>query len=215
VQEIIISRTANKKSKAADQFCRFIFFRWQHLCRPGNCLLGPNAVGIFLLQCFRHFAQHRVIVCAFVMAHGLPVNRFRCGFAIGILLQNFIVQLSSVRPFLLHEGDPGKSEQQLRGKLVLWQITFYAVPFFAVFVQHQGGWRPDGIKAVEPGWIFLDVDSDGHEFLIDEGCELRVSIRFGFQPSACASSGSGAKVDQQGFVLCFGLAQGSIYVFVP
>jgi hypothetical protein len=68
---------------------------------------------------------------------------------------------------------------------------------------------------VEASWIFLDVDSDGHEFLINEGCELRISIRFGFQPSACASRRSGAKVNQHGLVLCLGLAERSIYVFVP
>jgi hypothetical protein len=44
---------------------------------------------------------------------------------------------------------------------------------------------------------------------------LRVSVRFGFQPSACPSSWSGAKVHQHGLVLCLGLAERSIYIFVP
>jgi hypothetical protein len=39
-----------------------------------------------LLKYFWHFAQHRVIVGAFVMAHGLPVNRFR-GPTVGIFLK--------------------------------------------------------------------------------------------------------------------------------
>ena len=68
---------------------------------------------------------------------------------------------------------------------------------------------------MEPGWIFLDVNFDGNEFLIDEGCELRVSVRFGFQPSACPSRWSRAKVNQHGLVLCLGLAECSVYIFVP
>jgi hypothetical protein len=68
---------------------------------------------------------------------------------------------------------------------------------------------------VEPGRIFLDVYPNGYEFLIDEGCELRVSVRFGFQPSACPSRGCGAEIHQHRFVLCLGLAECSVYVFVP
>jgi hypothetical protein len=89
------------------------------------------------------------------------------------------------------------------------------VPFFAVFIQHQDGWRPDGIKAVESSGILFDMDFDRYEFLINKGCELRVSIRFGFQPSACPSSRRGAEVNQHGLVLGFGLVERSVYIFVP
>jgi hypothetical protein len=143
---------------------------------PGNCLLCPNAIGIFLLKRFLYFAQHCVIVFALVLAYGLPVNRFRRCLTVGIFLKDFIIKLFRVRPFLLHKGDARQSQQQLRGKFVFWQITFNAVPLFAVFVQHQGGWCPDGIKAVEPGRIFFDVDSNRYEFLVDKGCELRVGV---------------------------------------
>jgi hypothetical protein len=68
---------------------------------------------------------------------------------------------------------------------------------------------------VEPGRIFLDVDFDRYKFLIDEGCKLRVSVRFGFQPSTCPSRWSGAEVNQHGLVLCFCLAERNVYVFVP
>jgi hypothetical protein len=68
---------------------------------------------------------------------------------------------------------------------------------------------------VKAGWIFLNVDCDRNEFLIDERCELRVSVRFGFQPSACTSSWSGAKVNQHRLVLVFGLVERSVYVLVP
>jgi hypothetical protein len=51
--------------------------------------------------------------------------------------------------------------------------------------------------------------------LVDEGCELRVSVRFGFQPSACPSRGSGAEIYQHGLMLCFRLAECSVNIFVP
>jgi hypothetical protein len=68
---------------------------------------------------------------------------------------------------------------------------------------------------VEPGRIFLDVDGNRYEFLIDKGPELWISVRLGFQPSACASSGSGAEVNQHWLLLCFGLGECSVYIFVP
>jgi hypothetical protein len=68
---------------------------------------------------------------------------------------------------------------------------------------------------MEPGGIFLDVDRNGYKSLIDEGCKLRVTVRFGFQPSACPSSRSGAEVNQYGLVLALSLVERSVYVFVP
>jgi len=56
------------------------------------------------------------------------------------------------------------------------------------------------------------VHPDGYKFLINEGCELRVSVRFGFQPSACPSRWSGAKVNQHRLVLCFSLGECSVYI---
>jgi hypothetical protein len=63
--------------------------------------------------------------------------------------------------------------------------------------------------------IFLDVDFDGDEFLVNERGQLRVSIRFGFQPSACSSSGRRAEVNQHRLMLCFGLTKSGINIFVP
>jgi hypothetical protein len=63
--------------------------------------------------------------------------------------------------------------------------------------------------------IFLDVDFDGDEFIVNERGELRVSVRFGFQPSACSSSGRRAEVNQHRFVLRFGLIECDVNVFGP
>src|SRR6476661_6242995 len=122
---------AGGKCKAADCLCRSKSRCAGRLIRPGNCLLCPNAIGVFLLKCFLYFTQHCVIFRAFVTAHSLPISGFRCGFAVGILLKNLIVELFRVRPFLLPKRDPRKSQQQLCGKFNFWQITFYAMALFA------------------------------------------------------------------------------------
>jgi hypothetical protein len=86
---------------------------------------------------------------------------------------------------------------------------------FTVLVEHERRWGPEHVKAVKAGGAFLDVNGERNEFLVDEGCELRISVGFGFQPSAGASGRGRAEVDQQRFVLGFRLAQRSVNIFVP
>lgn len=59
------------------------------------------------------------------------------------------------------------------------------------------------------------MNSNGNEVLLDERRDLRVAIRFGFQPSACASSRGGAEVNQDRFVFRLRLGQSGINVFDP
>jgi hypothetical protein len=59
------------------------------------------------------------------------------------------------------------------------------------------------------------MNFDGYKLLVDERSELGISIRFGFQPSACSSSGRRAEVNQHRLMLCFGLTKSGINIFVP
>lgn len=59
------------------------------------------------------------------------------------------------------------------------------------------------------------MNSEGNEVLLNEGCELGISVRFGFQPSASTSSRSGAEVYEHRFVFRFGSVQTGINVFDP
>jgi hypothetical protein len=43
------------------------------------------------------------------------------------------------------------------------------VALLAVFVEYERCGRPDGVKAMKAGRIFLDVDCNGSEILIDKG----------------------------------------------
>ena len=68
---------------------------------------------------------------------------------------------------------------------------------------------------MEVNWVFLDVRFDRKESLIDEGRDFIVGIGFGLQPNACASTRSGAEVEQQGFLSSLCLSECRVYVFVP
>ena len=63
--------------------------------------------------------------------------------------------------------------------------------------------------------VFLDMGFYRKESLIDEGRDFIVSIGFGLQPNACASSRSSAEVEQQGLLVSLCLSECRIKVFVP
>jgi hypothetical protein len=68
---------------------------------------------------------------------------------------------------------------------------------------------------MEAGGVFFDMDGNWDEVLVDKRTKLRVAIRFGFQPSACPSSRSGAKVHQHRLMLRLGLTQRALNILVP
>ena len=62
---------------------------------------------------------------------------------------------------------------------------------------------------------FFDMSGEVYEVVVDERRGFVVVVRFGFQPSACASSRSGAEVDEQWFLVRFRFAECSVCVFEP
>jgi hypothetical protein len=78
------------------------------------------------------------------------------------------------------------------------------MPLLSVFVENQDRRRPQDVKAMEAGGILFDVNFNGSKGLVDPGGELRVGVRLGFQPSACASTRGGAEIDENRPVLCLG-----------
>ena len=68
---------------------------------------------------------------------------------------------------------------------------------------------------MEVDGVFLYVSFDRKEILMDEGRDFIVGIGFGLQPNACASSRSGAEVEQQGLLVSLCLSEYRINVFVP
>ena len=68
---------------------------------------------------------------------------------------------------------------------------------------------------MEVSRMFFDVGCERDEVLVDERGGLVVVVRFGFQPSASASSGSSAEVDQQWLLACFSFGERGVGVFDP
>jgi hypothetical protein len=62
---------------------------------------------------------------------------------------------------------------------------------------------------------FLDVSGDGDEVVVDERGEFGVVVGFGLQPNASLSSGRGAEVEEQRFVLGLGACQCAVHIFRP
>jgi hypothetical protein len=53
---------------------------------------------------------------------------------------------------------------------------------------------------MEVGGVFFNVRLDRNEVVVDEGCDFRVGVGLGLQPSARPSSRGGAEIDQQRFL---------------
>ena len=64
-----------------------------------------------------------------------------------------------------------------------------ALDAFRIEDENRG--RPNRVKALEVGWVFLDVGFEWDEVLVDEVSSTFVRIGLGFQPSTRASSRRG------------------------
>jgi hypothetical protein len=70
-------------------------------------------------------------------------------------------------------------------------------------------------KALKPLRVLLDMRFDGNKSFVDQRRNTRIGINLGIQPSACPSHRSGAKIEQHGAVLLFGLRKAGVYIGFP
>jgi hypothetical protein len=63
--------------------------------------------------------------------------------------------------------------------------------------------------------VFFDVSFERDEVVVDKRSSLFIAVRLGFQPNASASSGRGAKVDEQRLFVGFRLRERSVGVCLP
>jgi len=68
---------------------------------------------------------------------------------------------------------------------------------------------------MEVSGMLFDMCGERDEVFVDEGGGFFVAVRFGFQPNACASGGSGAEVDQHGSRVCLRFRERRVGVFDP
>jgi len=100
-------------------------------------------------------------------------------------------------------------------KLVFGQIAFNAKTLLAILVEDQNRRRPQNVETVEGCGIPFDMDGGGNETFFNELYQLGVSVRFGFQPSASASGGCCAEVEQDGLMLRLCVAECAVYILDP
>ena len=150
-----------------------------------------------------------------IFCNSQPIHGSRSNRGIRIFIENLLIQLLCVGPLFFHNSHPSQSHQELRREIIFREVSFDSEALFPVLVENYDGWGPHGLKAPKPGRIFLDVNSDWDEVLFDKRGQLCITVRLGFQPSACPSGGSGAEIDQNRLVLRFGFAQSAINVFDP
>lgn len=63
--------------------------------------------------------------------------------------------------------------------------------------------------------ILFDVDFQRDEVLVNELRDFFIFVRLGFQPSACASAGCSAEIDEYGFLLFFRGGESLVSIFDP
>jgi hypothetical protein len=85
---------------------------------------------------------------------------------------------------------------QLRLKLGFRQISLNSILLFPVRVHDQNCRRPGYVEAVKPGGVFLYVRLNRYKMRANEGRDIIVRVRLGFQPSASPSSGRGTEINQ-------------------
>jgi hypothetical protein len=142
-----------------------------------------------------------VIAGLSVPAYGEPVERFRRRPRLGS--RNRLVMPFRVRPLFAHERNAPESKLQVRLKLGFRQIAFDPEALDATGIHHDHGWRPNRVEAVKPDGMLLDVGFYRKEIVVDKAGDFFVGIRLGLQPSASASSGSRAEIEQNRLISVF------------
>ena len=83
-----------------------------------------------------------------------------------------------------------------RQEIFGWQVAFEAIPLRPVRIRDDDRGCPLRAEPLEAFWVFLDVNLDWQEMLLDERRHAFVGVRLGIQPSACSSHRRGAEIEQ-------------------
>ena len=113
------------------------------------------------------------------------------------------------------ECDPGQTHFQLRAKLILRQVAFNPISFFAFGIEYDYSRCPRGVKTMEISRVFFDMCFERDEVVVDKRSSLFIAVRLGFQPNASASSGRGTEVDEQRLLIGLGLRERRVGICQP
>lgn len=120
--------------------------------------------------------QFMVVVGLLVTRNALPINRCWRDPGVGILLDNFLIELFRLVPFLVHEGHACQPHEKVRCELILGEITFDPKTLFAVFIEDEDGGRPDYVKAAEGGRLLLYMDGRRKKVFFNEVRQFLIGV---------------------------------------
>src|SRR6185369_3277743 len=103
-----------------------------------------------------------------IVTHAFPIESFRRGFRIWIMLEHFRISAFCVRPVFAHESNTREGQFQLRAKLVLRQVTLDAKSLFAVRIENQYARCPESVETMEVNRMLFDVCFERHKVVVDE-----------------------------------------------
>lgn len=109
------------------------------------------------------------------------------------------------RPVLFHERDTGESEFEIYMEFFTRQISLETSALVTSRVHHENGRRPDRVEAVEIFSVIFYVDVERYKVFVDVGRQTGIAVRLVLESLAGTSGGCGAEIDQQRFILIFGL----------
>jgi len=87
-----------------------------------------------------------------------------------------------------------QAQLELPREFVGRQVAFEPVTLRSFRIGNDHGWRLLYAGPVEPGMVFLDMNFDGNEILLDEPRYLLIRVHLCIQPSAGPSHWGSTKV---------------------
>lgn len=157
--------------------------------------MRPEITGKLLAEFGLEGREQGVVVGGAVARDAAPVGGFRS--EVRGARGDFGVPALGFGELLAQEGQAAEAGAQPGVEVGAAEVAFVADALAAIAIEEQNRRGPDGLEALEPGRVNLDVSGDGQEMLLEEGRGGRVMITLGFQPSASASGGRGAEIEQQ------------------
>lgn len=136
--------------------------------QPGNRFQSPDAVLMLFGEYLRDVGKLCGIVRCRITAHTPPIDRLGSEFRIRIALDDGRKSAFGIGPIFPHHRDAGQAHFEVGAELVFGQIALQPHPLLAFGIEDQHGRRPDRMKAAKVLGIFLDMNLERDEVLVDE-----------------------------------------------
>jgi hypothetical protein len=102
------------------------------------------------------------------MSYGPPIHGFGREMRFAESGDHVGITACSVGVVLVNECDPPETGFESGEEIGVGQIALHPKALLAFAVKENYGRRPHGVKAVEPGRMFLDVSFNWKEILVNE-----------------------------------------------